>query len=329
MHKRLPALRSVLEPSGLSLFLAPFYGVGEWKECVFWLHGLNDTYRVRTTEGLFILRVCRTELREEDAAYETELLMGLNKALGDGATGVSEAVSRIDGGLYTMLEAPEGHRAAILFRYAEGQENTLHDEASCFVFGKSAAELHSAMDRVQTRSINRFTLDTSFLIDQPAAKIIEYIGAGHCAAPFLRQFAETLKERIAAAAAKGLDWGLCHGDMHGNNNAFQRDNGFIHYDFEWAAPGWRAYDLAQVRIRKRQPREEDRERLWQAVMSGYRSVRPFSAQDEEMIDTFVWVRRLWVMGLDVLFIPSTSGALDYGEEWLQSFVDEFRSARLE
>lgn len=35
-------------------------------------------------------------------------------------------------------------------------------------------------------------------------------------------------------------------------------------------------------------------------------------------------RRLWVMGLDVEFI-SDSGALDYTEDWLEEFIDEFRS----
>ncbi|MFD1903152.1 hypothetical protein ACFSQ7_01895 [Paenibacillus rhizoplanae] len=93
--------------------------------------------------------------------------------------------------------------------------------------------------------------------------------------------------------------------------------------FEWAAQGWRAYDLAQVRHRKRLPQEK-KEPLWQALMSGYRSVRELSEQDESAIDLFMIARRLWVMGLDVEFI-SDSGALDYTEDWLEEFISEFRS----
>ncbi|MFD2881718.1 phosphotransferase [Paenibacillus rhizoplanae] len=165
-------------------------------------------------------------------------------------------------------------------------------------------------------------LDTRALISQPLDRIVDYLGEGHRSAAYLREFASALTERINAASP-GLDWGICHGDLHGNNNAFQEGDTFTHYDFEWAAQGWRAYDLAQVRHRKRLPQEK-KEPLWQALMSGYRSVRELSEQDESAIDLFMIARRLWVMGLDVEFI-SDSGALDYTEDWLEEFISEFRS----
>lgn len=136
---------------------------------------------------------------------------------------------------------------------------------------------------------------------------------------------KTLEERIATVSRQDLDFGLCHGDMHGNNNVFQQEHQFIHYDFEWAAKGWRAYDLAQVKVRKRQS-DERKAALWDALMAGYRSVRSFSAEDEQAVDLFIVARRFWVMGLDVAFIESDMGALDYGSDWLDSFVEEFREA---
>src|SRR5690606_26844952 len=113
----------------------------------------------------------------------------------------------------------------------------------------SAAELHTAMDQINLIQ-PRNKLDTDFLIKQPLEKIVTYIGEKHETTPFLREYANTLSEQINIAASKGLDWGICHGDMHGNNNAFQDGDTFTHYDFEWAAEGWRAYDMAQVRGRK-------------------------------------------------------------------------------
>lgn len=209
----------------------------------------------------------------------------------------------------------------MIYSYLTGTENVLHDEESCISFGKSAAELHAAMDRVSL-DLPRPDLDTRALISQPLELIVDYLGEGHRSAAYLREFAGALTERVNAASP-GLDWGICHGDLHGNNNAFQEGDTFTHYDFEWAAPGWRAYDLAQVRHRKRLPHEK-KEPLWQALMSGYRSVRDFSEQDESVIDLFMMARRLWVMGLDVEFI-SDSGALDYTEDWLEEFIGEFRS----
>lgn len=322
------ALRSVLNPAYLEHCLSAHYDTGTWRECVYWLQGLNDTYRLRTDSGLYILRVYRAAISVGDAAYELEILRQLATILGDGCTVVSEALARrTDGQLYTVLAAPEGKRVAALFRYVDGIENVLHDEASCYAFGKSAAELHAAMERViePESKAARFALDPGFLIDRPLERIIEYIGDKNASSTFLLEFGEELKRRIKSYAVQGLDWGLCHGDMHGNNHAFQLAGGFVHYDFEWTAPGWRAYDLAQVKIRKRQP-AAGREELWQAVLSGYRSVRPFSARDEEAVDTFVWVRRLWVMSLDVAFIPSFSGALDYSDDWLNGFVEEIRGS---
>lgn len=63
------------------------------------------------------------------------------------------------------------------------------------------------------------------------------------------------------------------------------------------------------RARKRQ-QEEPKEKLWNALLSGYRSVRAFSEQDEAAVELFVIARRLWVMGLDVAFIHNVTGALD-------------------
>ena len=59
-------------------------------------------------------------------------------------------------------------------------------------------------------------------------------------------------------------------------------------------------------------------------MKGYRSVRSFTDADEQAVDLFIIVRRFWVMSLDVAFIDSDMGALDYGEDWLNNFIKEFR-----
>jgi len=322
MYTQPTALRSVLDPKYLEYSLSGQYDIGQWSECLYWLRGLNDTYRVRTSNGFYILRVYRRAINESDVSYELSILAQLKIILNSKNTKVSEPIAKNNNSLYTVLNAPEGKRIAVIFRYIDGTENVLHEEESCYAFGKSAAELHSAMDQVILNQ-HRYDLDTNFLINQPLERIVNYIGEKNQAAPFLNQFANALNERIVAAAKLGLDWGLCHGDMHGNNNAFQEGNHFTHYDFEWLAKGWRAYDLAQVRGRKRQL-EDRKEPLWNALISGYRSVRDFSTQDESAIELFMIARRFWVMGLEVSFIHNDFGVLDYSEGWLEGFVNEFR-----
>lgn len=325
MYTKPIARRSVVDPGYLAYCLSGRYDMGEWTECVYWLRGLNDTYRIRTASGLCILRVYRAAISESDVSYELSMLVQVDEIVRASRTKVSMPIRQRDGGLYTVIDAPEAPRVAVVFDYISGVENVLHDAASCYAFGQSAAELHAAMDQVAVDQPLRYELDTDFLIDQPLERIVQYIGAEHEAVPLLTEYASALKARVQEAARQGLDWGLCHGDMHGNNNAFQVDEGYIHYDFEWTAKGWRAYDLAQVKARKRQPAKELQQELWDALMAGYRSVRSFSALDEQAVELFIAVRRLWVMSLDVAFIPSDSGALDYGEDWLHDFVEEFRA----
>ncbi|WP_145414626.1 phosphotransferase [Paenibacillus xylanexedens] len=337
------ALRSVLSPAYLEWALQSHYDIGTWEECRFWLRGLNDTYRVETSTGVYILRVYRTEVAEADVRYELSVLTALKEGLGSSEhTEVGDFIPTKDQTGYTMLDAAEGKRAAVIFNYIEGTENNLEDEDSCYAFGRSAAELHHAMDGIKLeperemvsaadtrlkgeRSKERFKLDTKFLIDEPLERVIRYIGESHNETAFLRTFTNVLKEKISAVSSSGLDYGLCHGDMHGNNNVFEKQERFIHYDFEWAAPGWRAYDLAQVKVRKRQSGDsEQRQKLWDSLMKGYRSVRNFTDADEQAVDLFIIARRFWVMGLDVAFIDSDMGALDYGEDWLNDFLEEFR-----
>ncbi|WP_152393224.1 phosphotransferase [Paenibacillus guangzhouensis] len=326
MYTQPIALRSVLDPNYLKYCLSDQYDVGDWQECTYWLRGLNDTYRLRTSCGDYILRIYRQAVDESDVAYELSLLLQLRNVLGAGTTQVSEPIAQKDNTFYSVIHAPEGERVVVLFRYLYGSENLLHDENSCYAFGRSAAELHTAMDQVNMQS-TRINLDTDFLIRRPLERIISYIGENHESTSFLRLFANALIERISETASQGLDWGICHGDMHGNNNAFQEGDTFTHYDFEWSALGWRAYDLAQVRGRKRQ-RTERKDELWQAFMAGYRSIREFSEQDESAIELFLMARRFWVMGLDVAFVPNDTGALDFLEDWLQDFVQEFRDYHL-
>ncbi|MBB3127016.1 Ser/Thr protein kinase RdoA (MazF antagonist) [Paenibacillus rhizosphaerae] len=323
MYTQPTTLRSVLDPKYLKYSLSKHYDIGEWDECLYWLRGLNDTYRIRTSSGFYILRIYRVSIEENDVAYELSLLTQLKGELNSVSTKVSEPIYKKDNSLYTVVSAPEGQRIAVIFRYLTGTENVLHDEKSCFSFGKSAAELHTAMDRI-TLNQSRYALDTNFLISQPLNRIVKYIGEKHSATSFLREYGNALIERINTVTSHGLDWGICHGDMHGNNNAFQEGDSFTHYDFEWSAKGWRAYDLAQVRGRKRQL-EDKKAPLWNALISGYRSIRDFSDQDESAIELFMKARQLWVMGLEVTFIPNDFGVLDYSEEWIEGFINEFRS----
>lgn len=317
-------LRSVINGDYLIRFLSDQYSIGPWIECNYLLRGLNDTYKVRTHQGLYVLRIYRVEVREDYIDYELSIINKLSEVLLNKTTQVALPIRKLDNSFCSEIKAPEGNRYAVLFQFAEGEEYTLNDEDSCFLFGQSAAELHLAMDRI-TVELPKHDLDINFLIRQSVERIINYIGKDHTQTDFLLEFANKLCEIIERRIELGLDWGICHGDMHGNNNVQFNEGIFTHIDFEWSCKGWRSYDLAQVLISRRRHHQIDQANtLWNAIIKGYRTVRPFSENDEKAVEDFIIVRRLWVMNLDVAFIHSYSGSLDYGEDWLNGFIKEFK-----
>lgn len=317
-------LRSVINGEYLSQLLAPHYSLGPWIECNYLLRGLNDTYKVRTHQGQFVLRIYRVEVPEEQIEHELSIINKLSQILMNSTTQVAVPICKLDNSLYSVIHAPEGNRFAVLFQYAEGEENPLNDEASCYLFGQSAAKLHLAMDQIEIRQPKQ-ELNIEFLIRQSVERIINYMGKDHSQAEFLADFANKLSEIIERRNEQGLDWGICHGDLHGNNNVQFNEGILTHIDFEWSSKGWRSYDLAQVLISRRRHHPLDHANtLWNAIVNGYRSVRHFSENDVNAVEDFLIVRRLWVMNLDVAFINSYSGSLDYGEDWLNGFIKEFK-----
>lgn len=317
-------LRSVLHGNYLRDLLSDHYNMGDWLECKYLLRGLNDTYKVTTSTGSYILRLYRAEVSEQRVEQEMYLIESLSTLLTKGITKAAEAVVNQNHEWYCSVHAPEGTRYAVLFRNADGVEPALHDEASCYLFGISAAELHDAMDRIASSPVTR-RLDLDFLIQQPIRSIIRYIGVEHPQTLFLTTFADRLMYQVKSRLEQGLDWGMIHGDMHGNNNVQYNGEHFSHIDFEWSGLGWRAYDLAQVWLSRRKHHSTDQaELLWNEILKGYRSIRPLSANDEHAISDFAMVRRLWVMSLDAAFIDSDSGSLDFGEDWIHAFVQEFQ-----
>ncbi len=127
------------------------------------MRGLYDTYKVTTSTGSYILRLYRAEVSEQRVEQEMHLIESLSSLLTKGITKAAVAVVNQNHEWYCSVHAPEGTRYAVLFRYANGVEPALHDEASCFSFGRSAVELHDAMDRIASFPDTK-RLDLDFLI---------------------------------------------------------------------------------------------------------------------------------------------------------------------
>jgi Ser/Thr protein kinase RdoA (MazF antagonist) len=100
---------------------------------------------------------------------------------------------------------------------------------------------------------------------------------------------------LEALEGAGLDRGFCHGDAHGGN-AHRADDGTVtFFDFDCCGVGWRAHDAAVFRWQ--QEWHARAETHWAAFLDGYRSVRLFSAADDDATPLLVAVRELWLLGV--------------------------------
>src|SRR5205823_11606868 len=142
------------------------------------------------------------------------------------------------------IDAPEGTRQAALFRYAAGPsirtEN--YTPGAAKAFGVHVGQLHSAMDGFESTH-RRFELSLDHLLVEPLAHVEPRLTHRAHDFAYIEAVAKRLRVELTKRIANGLTWGVCHGDLHGNNASWVEEVP-TSYDFDCGGPGWRAYDIA-------------------------------------------------------------------------------------
>ncbi|MBE1442851.1 phosphotransferase enzyme family protein [Paenibacillus sp. OAS669] len=288
---KLAISHSVVSSDALVPFIHDIYNIGDILECRFISNGLNDTYIVITNDNKYILRIYKVNWRSiSDIEFEIELL---NHLLANGIP-VSFPVEKKDGGYHTELKAPEGPRYAVLFTYAEGGYS--NSKESCSLYGEEVAKMHVVMDEFHSGH-QRFELDLDHLLTKPLQSIKPLLTHRPEDIEYLESLSLLLKNRIHGLSSD-LSWGVCHGDLHGGNVHFH-DGSLMHFDFDCAGPGWRAYDISVFLWAKVRGREKDKfkNELWDLFLEFYQKNKKLSQCELEAVPTFVAIREIWLMGL--------------------------------
>jgi Ser/Thr protein kinase RdoA (MazF antagonist) len=109
----------------------------------------------------------------------------------------------------------------------------------------------------------------------------------------LLQARDTLASRLRAYGRSRGSFGLIHADLHPENIVIH-DGTVGVIDFDDAAFGWFVYDLATALLEcwgtPAYPALRD------ALVSGYREVRPLASRDEGMLETFLLLRGMSMLG---------------------------------
>ncbi len=281
----LPVMRSLLSPEAVAMDIAPAYGLSP-TGCVLQRSFTNDVYVVKTSAGLYVAKVYGPGWRTAaDIAYEVDFL---NHLTANGVA-VATAVPRRDGQPVHSLPLPEGVRYCVLFTYAPGEEPAEPFTAALYhLFGRAAGALHQAADRFVSRH-PRFRLDLAYLIDRPLAAIRPYLVHRPDDWAYLMRLAERVRARIGELAARGLDWGPCHGDLTLDCFRLTGQGQLTFYDFDSGGPGWRALEFQGMYAYAPHPH-------WEAFHAGYAEIRPLDAVDLAAIPWFVPAYAIWDMG---------------------------------
>lgn len=100
-------------------------------------------------------------------------------------------------------------------------------------------------------------------------------------------------DRVQAYVENGADFGLIHADAL-RENVFIKDGAITLIDFDDAGFGFRLYDLAVMMTQNEQ--EPAAAEIQAAAITGYRELRAFSNEAEDLLPMFIMIRRFASMG---------------------------------
>lgn len=300
-----PVTHSILSALDLLSDITSNYAIGTPLVCKLWKVGLSDTYVVRTADERYILRVYRVGWRLlSEILYELDLLTHL----GHKGLPVSTPIARKDGSFVGLLEAPEGSRYAVLFTYAKGRSPALN-ETDSYHYGGAVAAIHNATDDFASQH-SRFHLDLEHLINTPLKALQPLLAHRVGDWEYLVSLADRLREQIRELPAEELEWGVCHGDVHGANAHIAEDGVVTLFDFDCCGLGWRSYDIAVFHWDMKTNERDTDDKLWTAFLKGYQERRDLKEVDLGAVPLFMAIRQFWLMGLHA------SGGQDWGFGWI-------------
>ncbi|RYY57549.1 MAG: hypothetical protein EOO09_02125 [Chitinophagaceae bacterium] len=279
-----PVSYSTLAPEALAAWLEVAYGINGC-ECSFILRGVGDTYLVHNVASKYILRVYRHGLRTRaHVERETDLLDKLRES----GVSVSFPLRDVDGKLINVLHAPEGDRLAVLFSFAEGRSFHLMSDEQLTSLGKEVATYHTISAReVPVAGDRVFTTET--MLHEPLRRVRPYFASAPEDLRWLEESFAKIEAKINRTDTSAFGSGFIQFDLLPKNYHFDAGNRVTLFDFDFLGHGWLLLDLMTFWVHiqldihvGRQPKEEG-ERSFMVFVEAYRSVRPISDTELELI----------------------------------------------
>ena len=293
---------SLFDQGALTQAIAGRYELGAISSLVLHRSYVNDVYRIETRTGAeFFLKIARRSWRNaQDVAWNVALQRHLHRH----HLSVAEPVPQRDGEVVCVLDAPEGERVAVLYKATPGAKPRPPFSPELYArVGATTARMHNALDHfaVPCPQPDR---TTSWLIERSAAIVDSSLDREDANRGFIVEFSRWLANDVERRAP-ALDWGVCHGDLTLDNLTVGHDGTISLFDFDLAAPAWRASEPVGVYTWSLE--DPAARPLWKAFLAGYRSERAFSAGDEAAVPPLAAAHDLWDLAHEIEHWRSWSG----------------------
>lgn len=243
---------------------------------------VNDVIEVFSRDGHFALKLYNIKSRNlQNVQWEMDLLDRLIQC----QVPIARPVSGVNGYLETVQLAEED-RVCALFEWAPGQKPP-PSRQTYLLLGAAAAQIHSAADSY-TSGFPRERYDLHTLIDDQLQRM----------QPMLKQTGQwqrivQLVDRLRSLIVETpLDTGVCHMDLT-LDNVHVQDDVMTVFDFDSAGESWRSLEPYGVL--------RFSESYFQDWLEGYRSIRPFSTENERVVRVFAIIGDIrnvtWKLGI--------------------------------
>ncbi|MBX3062781.1 MAG: phosphotransferase [Anaerolineae bacterium] len=328
-----PIVHSTLSLAALQEVVSAGYGLPRPVTLRYWQSaqsGGNDLYLVSTDAGKFMLRIYVHGNTAVDAlAAQIEVLEQL------ATTGIRlpRVVRLRDGKVILRISVPEGTRYAMLTEFIKGDvPGGSITDAEAQAFGAALATFHRSANALAV-DLRLPIHDREYLLDEPLGVLTGYCVEMPVIQQYLAELSASIAREIEALDTAAPAFGLCHGDAH-KSNLLVDNEALTLLDFDCMGYGWRAYDLATFRWSISRPEwfgglRADRARsAWDAFLDGYAADHALTAEMLQSLSSFVLVRHLWWMAIDLRKIRDGKiGASWLNEEWWEKqrkILDELR-----
>lgn len=303
MTDSLECVDSTLAPQAISRVAHEAYAIGGMVSCELIQHNLDAIYVLAGRDRRHLIRVYNSRWWSlEEVLGEIEVLEHL--AARD--VRVAAPTRRTDGEWVTTVQAPEGPRQLVVYRYVEGEGLVPSRDARRF--GEAVGRMHRVLEGFVTIHPRRALTFSALMRDSFDAVLAELTRDSE-----QRPYVEGLRARVLARAEEleiaSFRHGFCHGDLNFSNATRQPDGQIALYDFESCGRGLLAYDLGVFRWTQQVVGAP--EQAWHDFVEGYRSENELPARELASIDLMVILRQAYMLGHDAR--RSSIGSL--GTRW--------------